>query len=987
MARSTCVRSYALGLLTFGLLTTTALVQTTAPAQAANLQANSSWTINRVASMASGSYCTMAQRYSDDTILTFAKNQSGEYSLAFDFLKPQFPDAKTTTVSLRPGNGSAQTFSVDPQNDKVIVIGIGADEKFISAVKSSNKIDLEANGKANTFSTEKFAAAADELSTCVSSMKPSMPMAKAAPIKPEETAVVAAAAAAVKPAAGAEEKAAAPAPAPVAPVAAKTTTASLAPQPSQPRETPRMISNPDVQQGRALSAEGNQVANLQVENAQLKQALAQARQSYEAAQNNSQVAMTSEIQEKYQALQKENEALKSQTMSAPDLSQELARIRAELTATKARNQDLEAQASQLNAQQKASIGATQQLTELQKQNGQMKVQLDTANQLVAQLTDKVNQTSSGADQLAELHKQTASMKMQLDVANQTIAQLKDAKSQTAASGEQIAMLQRQNAELKAQVAAANNNVTQLQSKASQSDASAQQIAMLQKQNADMKAQVEAANNNIAQLQAKTIQSASVGEQIASLQKQNAEMKAQVVTANNAVAELQTKLAQSANASQQVAMLQKQNADIKAQLDVASRSVGQSTAAAQQVAALQKQLEAANQTVAQLQVKIAQTPAVNPAANAALAENAALKQQIIQLQNAKAVPSDKAASNEAFNKLQAELNNAIAENAALKQQIDSVETAAGSDQASQIKVAGNNWDLEQATKRYQEAQREIRRLGAMVQKEQSLREQDKKDMEAKLFDPAITDQAQQEKIDALQQRIAQLEQGAPAAPQAAAAPLMPMAAPVPQVVKAPELEVASIAPAAGNPQDGREEIAPLIEDKKIAAEKPSFPVASAVITPAVSVNFPSQMDYARMLKTAGINIRGDVDAVSSSNADNYRAYRWKTDSLYGSAELRAMKGGKGFDEAVNEYLDRAKTRCGGDFAAVPSDVSVGADKAKAFEIACIGGKTDTSASVLFTYGNDVMTTLAHEGKSDAMDTAMEARDRMAAQMSSVKTAAK
>ena len=58
--------------------------------QAETLAAKTSWAVSRVVSSSQGSYCTMAQRYADDTTLTLARNMAGEFSLAIDFKKDQF---------------------------------------------------------------------------------------------------------------------------------------------------------------------------------------------------------------------------------------------------------------------------------------------------------------------------------------------------------------------------------------------------------------------------------------------------------------------------------------------------------------------------------------------------------------------------------------------------------------------------------------------------------------------------------------------------------------------------------------------------------------------------------------------------------------------------------------------------------------------------------------------------------------------------------
>ena len=158
-----------------------------------------------------------------------------------------------------------------------------------------------------------------------------------------------------------------------------------------------------------------------------------------------------------------------------------------------------------------------------------------------------------------------------------------------------------------------------------------------------------------------------------------------------------------------------------------------------------------------------------------------------------------------------------------------------------------------------------------------------------------------------------------------------------------------------------------------------PQAVAASAPADGTRFQSSQDFASILQDAGVTIRGSVQPVQKVSTATYKAFSWQTDSLYGSAEQRPMAAQTAFEPAVQQYIDRAKSRCKGDFAAVPAEIH-GSVPAEGYEIACVSGQTGSSASVLFTYKDGVMTTVAHEGRAEAMDIAMDARDRVAARIS-------
>ena len=152
-----------------------------------------------------------------------------------------------------------------------------------------------------------------------------------------------------------------------------------------------------------------------------------------------------------------------------------------------------------------------------------------------------------------------------------------------------------------------------------------------------------------------------------------------------------------------------------------------------------------------------------------------------------------------------------------------------------------------------------------------------------------------------------------------------------------------------------------------------------VTPNSSVSvFPSAMQYQTVLSNAGVPIVGGISEVNNgNNSETYRAYSWKTQSLYGSVEMRQVSNIAAYEGVISQYLSRAKSRCDGEFAAVPSSTKANAaEMSKSYEIACVGQESSSSASVLFTFGKGIVSTIAHEGRAEAMDLAIDARDRVA-----------
>ncbi|HNS44944.1 MAG TPA: hypothetical protein PKH37_06940, partial [Alphaproteobacteria bacterium] len=160
-------------------------------------------------------------------------------------------------------------------------------------------------------------------------------------------------------------------------------------------------------------------------------------------------------------------------------------------------------------------------------------------------------------------------------------------------------------------------------------------------------------------------------------------------------------------------------------------------------------------------------------------------------------------------------------------------------------------------------------------------------------------------------------------------------------------------------------------------QPSYGTESAAPQSKGTV-FPSSADYASFLKSAGVPVKGGLTEVQGGDPSSYKAYSWKTDSLYGSIEMRKAEGPAAFDSVVSQYLARAKSRCNGEFAAVPSSVKAqgGVEKSASYEIACVGQSSSSSASILFTLESGIVSTIAHEGRAEAMELAIDARDKIA-----------
>ena len=100
-------------------------------------------------------------------------------------------------------------------------------------------------------------------------------------------------------------------------------------------------------------------------------------------------------------------------------------------------------------------------------------------------------------------------------------------------------------------------------------------------------------------------------------------------------------------------------------------------------------------------------------------------------------------------LEEELRALRAENRALN---DELEVTLKEAQEEQVSVSSDNWNLERATMRYNEAERQLQKLGQQLQQERAQHAMERKELEAMLFDPQLTEQEQLARLNQLEQEL-------------------------------------------------------------------------------------------------------------------------------------------------------------------------------------------------------------------------------------------
>lgn len=100
-------------------------------------------------------------------------------------------------------------------------------------------------------------------------------------------------------------------------------------------------------------------------------------------------------------------------------------------------------------------------------------------------------------------------------------------------------------------------------------------------------------------------------------------------------------------------------------------------------------------------------------------------------------------------LEVKLAAAKNDNATLAKQLESMKVQ---QEDGRLTAVAGDWDLENATKRFNEAEREIGRLGKQLEQERMSCNREKAEIEQMLFDPAVTDQKQIQKLSKLEKDL-------------------------------------------------------------------------------------------------------------------------------------------------------------------------------------------------------------------------------------------
>jgi hypothetical protein len=303
----------------------------------------------------------------------------------------------------------------------------------------------------------------------------------------------------------------------------------------------------------------------------------------------------------------------------------------------------------------------------------------------------------------------------------------------------------------------------------------------------------------------------------------------------------------------------------------------------------------------------------------------------------------------------------------------------SEEKTLLGASGKNWDLERATRRLQETERDVQRLSLALRTNKSQCEAEKKQIEYMLFDPKLAKAGQIALLNSLEDQIAELRaiKGVAPTPMVARAST-PVTVPSGEVVLAAVDAMADLSPATTAQSNVVDNLAAVMGAERptadVAAE--SLPLAATMTASTENALPPGAVGFTRLLKNAGVALSKTMAPVTRNPFGPGKAWRFESGALAGLAVEQAAVKPESFDNIAKRQMRNLRGACKGDFAFQPAleETRMGL-KYVAYDAACIHGADSTSAAVLFYQKNGAFSVISHEAAPDAMDKAMEARDKI------------
>ncbi|MGZ9096769.1 MAG: hypothetical protein ACXW30_00545 [Micavibrio sp.] len=900
------------------------------------------WAVSKVAAKQTGAtpYCALARRFGNGSILTFARNSFNETSVAVDFPAGDFQTGKNYTVVFDPGQGETRSYQTMPVSERGVVIRMGRDDKFYTALEQSGQLGVNIDDQSFVFALPDVQGGTQDLAACLGTT--------------------------IEPAAGEVQETAQP-------VQVVETKVAQAPVPA-PAPVP-VVDN-------------SQLQSLQEENIRLRNALERERRVYEdKMQQADNTSATAELSEKLRLLEIENRELRAQAANAvaapvaiaaapvtceanPANETETLALKSEATVLRDENNRLKLEiqtqqqqiAALVEAQksapvEKISAGPSADVIALEKRAGEAEIQLAGLKDQVGKLQAE-NNALKATISAAQVTASSSTEDLKANVA--TISKMKALEAQLAEiqserdrlAGE-VASIKNADADGRVQISSENWNLEQATRRFNEAEKEIRRLgSTLEQERA--KCAVEKKDLEYMLFDPKIAEKQQIAKLInleeqliqakATLEQQADGDKEQVAAYEKRVQDLESRVAAE---TQKISAAESRAKDLEQQLSVAKLSLQQAGGDKEKIAAFEQSVKTLEQQLAE--------------ANTALKDAGGDKERIASYEkNVKTLEQELAAAKTALQQqagsdnakiasyeanikaLEQKLAVAVTETASLRKNVEVLERERG--------AANDQVAIVNALKQ------EIASLNGQVENLQS----EKSGMAAQLAqistsaggDATSTTRAKPPvEVERVDYDAVAVGNPVPVTAQALEASV-PVMASIPQVVSVPVPEL-------------------------VAAAAPS------------NLKLMKQSEMESLLSQAGVDVSGGVQPIGTATGNGRVAYRWQTGGLFGTAEQKGVDSPSQFDGYVSEYLNKTKSRCTGQFAAIPALVdNAGGNRISAYEIACVDDTgAGASAALIFESRNGVFTTIAHESSPESMDIAMDARDKIIAVLQEPKTASR
>lgn len=933
--------------------------------KAGALKPVAAWDINQIGS-GSQSYCALSRLYDEGLVLTLGQNIEKEYSLAIDFQNADLDIGKSYKVALQPGPGQVRAYQLSPASQRAIVIRLGFDDSFFKALNQSKELKAQIDSKDYVFDLAEYAQGQATLDKCVSGLgggsvpkavptpTPIKTVAKEVPkaekIQPSEE-VIAAPAPKIEKEVVAAIKEPMPLPKPsltVAPsVVEKKTEAPVMAKPITEKISSRVVAEP---------TSAPKVVEVKLPTPEVKKAPPPP----PMAEVKPEPTPVAEVKAAPEPIQK-----KMAMEDAPKPFVEPVKKAKTVSNFKvSKYQDLETE-TPVKPQGITSLGGGVSKPVVLKKRENDSVSVEPVKPSILserpEIPKAIPKAEVVATKIVEMPEEKVSEKS--EVVAQKLEPVKKEMVQNVAPVAEVATEAKTPVEV---------------SRVIQKKPVVWNDTMEKKQQDEIE-RIKAENKRLnealrAQISSPNARSSEEGEELVELKSQIKQLESELADRE------QQKPALSPDMAQELAKLKSENQRLMSSMKNQEDKIDSFDAASPTAS---KELDMMREELAALR-----------------SQNERLSKEAMKANN-QIDGARMDAGNKALNKIseyEKRLEAATEDNLALSREIEQMRNRQDD---KNIAVAAGDWDLEKSTRRYNEAEREIKRLGMLLEQQRTAHRAEKQELEQMLFDPAVTEKEQQRRLVELEAKLlaaeSQLEALGRARPQdrydgslarleapskqniysPVAAPMAPVMreeitprrvapqsvaqAPRPPLVQEKSAVIQQMMPPQRNPVP-----APLVQDRRMAAtQQPSFvtPVPQPVALPT-----PPQRNVAleNLLAKAGVqstSVRASADG----------EYQWRAGSVNGEAQVKSRKAYRSIGQFAEQYISNAKQACKGDFA---SSEAVAGSNVKSYDIVCLDGQKNVASSVVFAERGDEIMAITHMANTDDLDMAIDMRDRVA-----------